>query len=493
MRLTIAAAVLAETLPLVLSSSTKQDFSHVISVGSPESSSNGKLREFLAERQTLANVNIKHPTGEKLRSIHRRQLLNVGGAGLKECDPTDKGADVGILSCGSGRICMESVESALGGYCTMEEMSRHLQGNSTLISDLNDICYGPDAYATCTCEGVDVEAYTGSISCSYVPSCRDAPNTCGDNVTFCYTQTYDLTIMDQYSGSAKSCYFFYEPKQMSYCFSLTIPSDGTPEFCEIEVDGTKCNSCASVDQYYDGAYSSCTEFDCSNTNVGTSSTYCNYNIPSKQVQNILLFDSLPCENGCNLCGEGQRITGVDVDFSLLNNQTYDCGKIELAALAGYFEGSNLCTDLSPAIEEICGCSGSGSGLDPTEAPVDPFECDICGEGLNMTNPTATLEVPSLGSVSCAQLAEPGLLASTECPVVQSLVREPCGCVSDQTIITETSTAAPNSTLPPLEPAPGPGVVAVNAQSGSSTLAYAGAVSMIGMTFVAVVTSLFVFA
>ena len=39
-----------------------------------------------------------------------------------ECDPTvsdseDSGVDVGILQCDRSQVCMESIESSMGGYC----------------------------------------------------------------------------------------------------------------------------------------------------------------------------------------------------------------------------------------------------------------------------------------------------------------------------------------------------------------------------------------
>ncbi|KAL3910736.1 MAG: hypothetical protein SGARI_001976 [Bacillariaceae sp.] len=380
----------------------------------------------------------KHATGAKLKDLNRRRLLSVGGAALTECNPQDEDADTGLLSCGAGRYCVESGASSLGGYCGSIEMSRNLQSNDTLIDNLFDICYGDTPYVGCTCEGVDVAAYVGSISCSYEPECVTVPNACGDNATFCYAQTYDLTVTASYSGSAKQCYNFSDPKDMTYCYSLTIPADGSDEFCEIEVDGTKCNSCESVEQLYEGVYDTCTVFDCGNTNVATSDTFCDYNIPTLMVQTHLLYDALPCDNGCNICGEGSSVTMPYNNLTLLNNETYACGLVELAALAGYFEGTDLCTELRDGLDATCGCS-------ETEPP---FACNICGvDGMVITNREAVFQIPNTeGVVSCEQLASPGFLSAEECPVIQGLAQEPCGCMSNSQTITEANDGSRASTL-----------------------------------------------
>lgn len=435
MRLTLAAAILAETLPVVLSSSTTDAFSHVIT-GNSNAEGSSHIKEFLAKKRQSGLVQLNgqnnHPTGDKLKIMNRRRLMNSGDESLVECDPSTGEADVGLLSCGAGRYCLESDESNLGGYCTSAAVSRQLQAeatnNTTLISALYDICN--DATDTgCTCGGVDVEAYTGSISCTYAAECLTVTDACRENTTFCYTQTYDLTVTAQYAGSAKSCYLFTDPKEQSYCYSLFIPADGSEEFCEIEVDGTKCNSCLSVEQYYQGSYTDCITFDCSNTNIQASNTFCDYNIPTLQVQNQLLYDALPCENGCNICGaEGSVVINKEADLSINASDTftYACGVIELAAAAGYFEGTELCLQLAGPVAETCGCTGGPA------ATAAPFTCDVCPDGTTLTNPTGTLEVPNQGAVTCSELTEAGILSPEECPVVQSLAQEVCGCESPAT-------------------------------------------------------------
>jgi hypothetical protein len=427
MKFALAAAVLAETLPSVLSStSSNHEFSKVIMAAEPVGEA--KLQSFLSGRKSTIRLNgqQKHSTGDKLKVINRRRILSNGDAALRECNPAHEGADTGILSCGSGRYCLESGASTLGGYCATVEISRKLQeNNNTLIENLFEICYGENAFAGCTCEGVNVQQYVGSISCVYSPECITVPNACAENQTFCYSQTYDLTVTAEYSGSAKQCYNFESPKVMSYCYSLTIPADGSGDFCEIEVDGTKCNSCASIEQLYEGEYATCTQFDCSNTNIATAATYCDYNIPTLQVQSTLLYDSLPCDRGCNICGEGSYVRMPYNNFTLLNNETYSCGLVELAALAGYFEGTQLCTELNEGLDSACECSAL-----PEAEP--PFTCNICGsDNMIVSNRQAMLEIPNQeGPVTCEQLGTEGFLTNEECPVIQSLVQQPCGCVSN---------------------------------------------------------------
>ncbi|KAG7360231.1 hypothetical protein IV203_035330 [Nitzschia inconspicua] len=475
MRLTIAAAVLVETLPLVLSSNDHA-FSHVITSSSSANGERSRIQEFLnSKRNGVLQLNKqKFPTGEKLRMMNRRRLINSGESSLKECDPDDDGADVGILSCGAGRYCVQSDESPLGGYCASAEVSRNLQSNSTILSNMFEVCYGEAAYPTCSCEGVDMEAYTGSVSCTYTPECVVVPNVCGDNTTFCYSQTYDLTITGYYTGTATDCYKFTEPKVQSYCYSLVIPTAGSA-FCEIEVDGTKCNLCVSAPEY-EGSDTYCKTFDCSNTIIQTADTYCDTTIPTLMIQNTLLYDALPCEGGCYLCGEGNSVLDPDVYFPVMNNESYACGLIEIAALAGYFEGTDYCTQLAGPVEEACGCTG-------TEPDVVPFSCSICPDGMFMTNLEASLEVPNQGTVSCSQLSNPGFLSPEECSLVQPLVQEPCGCAPPitETPPTESPTTGPTGTIV----TGGQGVInEINEISGSFVLSPNTAISVVGVAALA---------
>ena len=441
-------AVAAAALPVALSSSANHEFSNVISASNNVEEQEASLQDFLASRKAQIRVNgNQHATGDKLKAMNRRRMLANGDASLRECNPNQE-ADAGVLSCGSGRYCVESEASALGGYCATVEMSRQLQdSNNTLIDNLFDICYGDNQFAGCSCSGVDVDAYVGSISCVYSPECITVPNACGDNQTFCYAQTYDLTVTAPYSGSAKQCYNFEAPKEMSYCYSLTIPADGSGEFCEIEVDGDKCNSCLSIEQLYEGEYTTCTEFDCSNTNIATSATYCDYNIPTLQVQTSLLYDSLPCDSGCNICGEGSYVTMPYNNFTLLNNETYSCGLVELAALAGYFEGTELCIELNDGLDTSCECS--------VQEP--PFTCNVCGsDDMVVSNRQALITIPNQDEqVTCEQLGATGFLTEAECSAAQPLAKDPCGCVSN------------------LPSQPDPEIVELNEQSGAAAVAAFG--------------------
>jgi hypothetical protein len=485
MRLTVAAAILAETLPTVWSSSSNlHGFSDVITADSPKNGEEVHIQDFLAKkRNNMVRLDgAQRATGEKIKTMNLRRLSNSGGSDLQECNPSAKGADVGILSCGTGRYCAESEESSIGGYCATVEMSRNLQANSTLISDLYNICYGQDKYSHCTCSGVDVAAYTGSVSCTYTPSCMELPNACGENITFCYTQTYDLTVLGQYNGNAKSCYIFDKPKELAYCYTVVLPGDGAPSFCEIEVDGTTCNSCQSSQQYYQGSFTACTIFDCTNTKIATANTYCTYNIPTAQVQNTLLYDPLPCDHGCSLCGEGKSVVNTGVPFQLPNNDTYPCGVVELAALAGYFNGTDLCTELAGPVAYTCGCSGDTQGTvgGESETPYTPYGCNICGYGYVMTTRQATFDIPNHGAVTCSQLSEPGFVSSAECAVVQSLVQESCGCGPPSADQEQDVNEAPNEN-------------GVNANSGSFVLTSKAGILMVGATTLAILTSMFPFA
>ncbi|KAG7372634.1 hypothetical protein IV203_018777 [Nitzschia inconspicua] len=326
---------------------------------------------------------------------------------IQECDPyqsssyDDAVVDVGILSCGKGRYCLESsfvssaeypVESSLGGVCvdmpaestidlldsimitTQKDQlgSRNLQGNySTIIEDMNTICYGnlTGPNVACECEGVDVAAYTGSLSCSYQEICGDLENLCEDTVTFCYAITYSLSVTAPYIGGLQIQYDFSSPFVLQYQYGITYNGSPSPETCTITFDGNQCSSCEFQEA------SECFTFDCSNTDNGLTGTVCgNATVVEEVLADYLVFANLPCPGGCNICGGGY-MTLRDNNITLPTGQTYICELVEIAALAGYFTGSReeMCTMLPPLVEETCGCEGGT--IDGTAAP-SPADVDV---------------------------------------------------------------------------------------------------------------------
>ncbi|KAG7343469.1 hypothetical protein IV203_021414 [Nitzschia inconspicua] len=364
---------------------------------------------------------------------------------IQECDPYqsssyDDAVDVGILSCGKGRYCLESsfvstseypVESSLGGVCvdmpaettidlldsimttTQQDQlgSRNLQeNNTTIIEDMNAICYGnfTAPNVACECEGVDVAAYTGTLSCSYQETCGDLDNICEDTVTFCYAVTYSLSVSAPYMGGLQIQYDFSSPFVLQYQYGITYNGSPSPETCTITFDGNQCNSCEFQEA------SNCFTFDCSNTDNGLTGTVCgNATVVEEFLADYLVYENLPCPGGCNICGGGY-MTLRDNNITLPTGQTYACGVVEIAALAGYFTGTqqDMCTMLPPLVEDTCGCEGGT--IDGTAAP-SPADVDV--DAPSDTPAAAPVDVAPTPveqptQVSSATKSSMGLVAAT---------------------------------------------------------------------------------
>lgn len=81
-------------------------------------------------------------------------------------------------------------------------------------------------------------------------------------------------------------------------------------------------------------------------------------------------------------------------------------------------------------------------------------CDLCGEGLEMSNPNGVASIPNNGDFPCFQLlelAETGQFDAASCAFLQTYVFTPCGCGG---LLGENETAAP-TVSPSLAPTFGP--------------------------------------
>ena len=77
-------------------------------------------------------------------------------------------------------------------------------------------------------------------------------------------------------------------------------------------------------------------------------------------------------------------------------------------------------------------------------------CSVCGENRKMTMPIVMVDVlleQGLASMTCQELEEKGRngsISSIECPLIQPMVQDQCGCVSEET---SGPVGAPSSTPP----------------------------------------------
>lgn len=119
----------------------------------------------------------------------------------------------------------------------------------------------------------------------------------------------------------------------------------------------------------------CEAFDCSNTFINYVGDRCgafsNPTLRSVSLVEYFYESKWPCSTGCNLCGDGGRMTNGSNNVTYEspffdNNVTLSCYDLQFDALTGQLAESNYCDVLPPLVEEVCGCIGS-----PTEPPALP--------------------------------------------------------------------------------------------------------------------------
>jgi hypothetical protein len=406
---------------------------------------NRKKKDTKKRGQTLQNM---------LQTAKRQQLVSLyleNPEMMEECDVVT--ADSGILSCGQGRYCVESETLFQGrdegldmpvGLCVDSDLAmgmmdpqqwqsqrRSLQGdvdidppsftNSSIIQDMYDICYASNITdaegVTCDCQGIDVQAYSGTLSCTYQEICGDLPSICRDNVTFCYTTSYQLSVSAPYTGGFSTTYSFNSPYTFQYSYGIFYNGSSEPDTCELGFDGVTCNSCAfSQVTDSEGSPTECLTFDCTNTELGLEATFCDYTILDLTIADYLLYSRLPCDNACYLCGQGNYVTNKEANLTFPTGEMYACGLVEISALAGIFYNAqpDLCTVLPPLIDDFCGCSGDANFTFaptdvpvPTEAPAPTDVPDIptgSGEDLPAATPEPTVSAAGANMVGASAVA-----------------------------------------------------------------------------------------
>jgi hypothetical protein len=90
-----------------------------------------------------------------------------------------------------------------------------------------------------------------------------------------------------------------------------------------------------------------------------------------------------------------------------------------------------------------------------EASAQTFQCPICGDGKNVTDAGAIVQVPEQLNRTCAELlfaAESGNINETQCTLLQPLALTPCCPTQNPAGV---PTTAPTTGAPSLEPSFGP--------------------------------------
>jgi hypothetical protein len=378
MRLTLATVVVTESSLTAFASSSKSDddvlkeaaihFSDV----DPSSFMSGLHAIRVARNKNLATMDketahmessLKKKASNNLRNPLKMSLQNriISKMSTAECDPkkSASASDLGILSCGYGQYCMESVESLSGGFCTESTNDFHRRlDDFDYLDFFLDRCSsdGADPNITCSVCNVDPTAYTASIACSYSRECYQTPGLCddGDMLDICGMFFFAGTITSPNVRTFQYCNSKDQPYRSSFCAYMSHAGDAAT--CKLTVEGTTCNSCEAVLENISNEW--CYVFDCENTPLRASGTTCgDAESFHEAVENAMLYaKTLPCPNGCNLCGAGKVMGNPSANFLSDDGTSLNCFDAQLAALTGEYSGTTTCTNLMDNVLASCGCA-----------------------------------------------------------------------------------------------------------------------------------------
>ncbi|KAL3938805.1 MAG: hypothetical protein SGARI_001601 [Bacillariaceae sp.] len=416
MRLAIASAVLAQSLP---ASSLKEEALSFLSkfnqpnsendLETPKSSGGFKLHarghDLVIDKESWKDM--RKQGGGIIKNLLRSQA--------KECDPVKAAhPDSGLLSCGVGRYCMESDQSNLGGLCqnlidTEGEEGRGLQddANTTIWEDAYTL-FCEDNMDGCECSDVSMEDYTLSISCEFEDTCKPKTSKCNENIVHCYDATYAWSVTAPATYTRTFCYTDTQPYDSNICYTANVIDDDWT--CEVSSGGDACSSCEVnfVDVAFCPPVGNCTyytnfpcyTFDCTNTALNVSGNDC-------EQDGTPIFDYMDnygCID-CSICGPGWAVTSPN--GTILDNIPYQCWEVDAVGRAGYLT-SDYCSGIQTFLQgtgnTTCGCEMQA----PTEAPAPTAPSPI-------TIPTDSGSLPPVPPV--AQPAQPPASASRVSAVV----------------------------------------------------------------------------
>jgi hypothetical protein len=155
---------------------------------------------------------------------------------------------------------------------------------------------------------------------------------------------------------------------------------------------------------------------------------------------------------CPICGQGRVIGLPQAEVVLPNTQRMSCAGLEQRSKLGIIQEPQ-CIQITPFVQESCGCVDQAV-VDPTEAPT-AFECNICGDGMRVTDPEGVVVIPTQPDRTCSELehaASVGNINANQCRLLHPFVLTPCGC-TDEDSVAPSDTPSLFPTAPTISPAP----------------------------------------
>jgi hypothetical protein len=131
-----------------------------------------------------------------------------------------------------------------------------------------------------------------------------------------------------------------------------------------------CQSCSIADYILrDGNLGTCAVLDCNNTDFPLSGFYCNYEFTEFRFK-IHAYrvpsDPVPCEGGCNLCGDDGYMT-IQGNVTIPGYGAVICEYVQFDAVTGQIP-ADQCGPLGEAVFSECGCVSPTASLAPQGSP-----------------------------------------------------------------------------------------------------------------------------
>jgi hypothetical protein len=157
---------------------------------------------------------------------------------------------------------------------------------------------------------------------------------------------------------------------------------------------------------------------------------------------------------CSICGEGMVIGYPDGEVVLPNQQRMSCADVQQRADSGIIQEAQ-CIQIQPFVRDSCECIEEDSVPTPPTASPTAYECQICGDGLKVTNPDGVVIIPTQPDRTCAVLLEAAAIGNinpSQCHLLHPFVLGPCGCV-DEFSDAPSDVPSFSPTAPSISPAP----------------------------------------
>jgi hypothetical protein len=302
----------------------------------------------------------------------------------------------GGLTAGSGSAFSRNID--FFEHCTSEHFTANISSEALY------------EYTSCYTQRMPRTNYTFSYCTDFAFNVFDGP-TCDIEIDGVRCNYCDIAIG---AGVAygENCEVFGEYIRFHIVREFRVPSSCS--FNSIAVFNLLCNICSQHPVhlpcfcfYFFSCLSIQNEMeDCTNTFLNYAGDRCGaFSDPTLRSASIVeyLYDSFwPCpKGGCNLCGEGGRMTAGYANFTyttqFLNvTDTFYCYDVNYQAVTGGLYGTSYCDTLPGVVQEVCGCVVVTPPNPPPTTVTNPTD-PPAGEPLVDLDPTT--QPPSVPSSS----------------------------------------------------------------------------------------------